>query len=160
MQKPELFHAMEKVLVLWSGKSRPSYQPVNDLAQPIEALGPHLAGTEFWKKWFEERFRQKFKPVFDKVEPEKSDEELHQFLRTDSFKGGDAVRGASVYASLRCNTCHGERIAATNRFFGPDLNGVTTRLSRTELADSSSILPARLTNVSNRFLSRSKIRSC
>jgi putative heme-binding domain-containing protein len=135
--------------VVWSGKPRPGYRASADLTQlPDEAT--RTKGIEYWKKWFEQRFHQKFVPVFEKAETEKSDEEVYKFLLADSFNGGDPARGARVYASLRCNTCHGDgaHTGATNRLFGPDLAGVVQRLSRAELADAL-VYPSR--QVAGRF---------
>jgi putative heme-binding domain-containing protein len=48
------------------------------------------------------------------------------------------LRGAAIYERLQCHTCHGGAATpnAESRIFGPDLTGVTRRLSRLELADA------------------------
>ena len=43
-----------------------------------------------------------------------------------------------MYEQLQCNTCHGGGVTPgrEGRLFGPDLSGVTRRLTRAELADA------------------------
>src|SRR5262249_37974878 len=41
-----------------------------------------------------------------------------------------------IYERLQCHTCHGGAANPESRIFGPDLAGVTRRLTRAELADS------------------------
>ena len=48
---------LEKVLVAWSGKKRTDYKPDAKVGEADKA--PVI---EFWKQWYEERFRAKFKP--------------------------------------------------------------------------------------------------
>jgi len=137
MQKPEVFYALEKVLMIWSGKSRTGFTAPNTLAK-LPDPETRQAGIDFWKNWFEQQFHQKFAPVFDKSPPEKSDEEIYKFLLNEPFQEGDAARGARVFASLRCNICHagGATNGIAKRLLGPDLHGVTKRLTRTELAEA------------------------
>ena len=52
------------------------------------------------------------------------------------MKGGDAGRGQKVYQAARCATCHGGAGGKEERIFGPDLAGVTRRLSREDLVDA------------------------
>ena len=54
------------------------------------------------------------------------------------FRRGDAGGGARVYERLQCNSCHGGGVTPgqEGRLFGPDLAGVTRRLSRQEFADA------------------------
>jgi putative heme-binding domain-containing protein len=137
IERPDLFHALDKVLVIWSGRPRPGFRAETDLKRrPDEAT--RTAVLAYWKQWFEQRFHQKFKPMSEKAEAGKSDEEIHQFLLGDSGTGGDPARGATIYESLQCNSCHagGVTPGREGRLFGPDLAGVTRRLSRAELADA------------------------
>ncbi|MCI0539164.1 MAG: c-type cytochrome, partial [Verrucomicrobiales bacterium] len=69
---------------------------------------------------------------------EKSDDDVHRFLLSDSFKDGNAANGAKLYEAVACNSCHGGGVTPgrEGRIFGPDLAGVTRRLSRAELADA------------------------
>ena len=48
------------------------------------------------------------------------------------------IRGAKVYEAAQCNSCHGGGVTPGREggTFGPDLSGVTRRLSRAELADA------------------------
>src|SRR5205823_3518489 len=68
---------------------------------------------------------------------ERSDAELHRVI-VASGAGGKSSRGAAIYERLQCHTCHGGAVSpkAESRLFGPDLVGVTRRLTRTELADA------------------------
>src|SRR5207253_10409076 len=54
------------------------------------------------------------------------------------FRRGDAGGGARVYERLQCNSCHGGGVTPgrEGRIFGPDLAGVTRRLSAKEFAES------------------------
>ena len=54
------------------------------------------------------------------------------------FRRGDAGGGARVYERLQCHSCHGGGVTPgqEGRLFGPDLAGVTRRLSRQEFADA------------------------
>jgi putative heme-binding domain-containing protein len=54
------------------------------------------------------------------------------------LRAGDAARGTKTYERLQCNGCHGGGVTPgqEGRLFGPDLAGVTRRLSRPELADA------------------------
>src|SRR6185503_8439807 len=69
---------------------------------------------------------------------ERSDEELHRLILSADLRVGDAARGAKIYERLQCNSCHGGGVTPgqEGRLFGPDLAGVTRRLSRQELADA------------------------
>jgi putative heme-binding domain-containing protein len=63
---------------------------------------------------------------------------------------GDARRGSKVYERLQCNSCHGGGVTPgqEGRLFGPDLAGITRRLSRAELADAM-VYPSK--QVADRF---------
>jgi len=81
--------------------------------------------------------------------PERSDAELHRVIMT-SASGGKASHGAALYEQLQCHTCHAGAAAAKgeSRLFGPELAGVTRRLTRSELADAL-IYPSK--QVADRF---------
>ena len=66
---------------------------------------------------------------------------------------GDAMRGVKVYERLQCNSCHGGGVTPgqEGRLFGPDLSGITRRLSRQELADAI-VYPSK--QVAERFQAR------
>lgn len=70
--------------------------------------------------------------------PERPDEEIHKAIVTASIDSGDAPRGRKLYERLQCNSCHagGQTPGQEGRLFGPDLTGVTARLTRPELADA------------------------
>ena len=61
-ERAEFLPPIEKILVIWSGKSRPGYKPGADLKRkPAEK--ERAEALEFWKGWFEERFKRKLKPA-------------------------------------------------------------------------------------------------
>jgi putative heme-binding domain-containing protein len=75
-------------------------------------------------------------PVSNK--PERPDPEIHRAVMNASLEAGDAMRGRKIYERLQCNSCHagGQTPGQEGRLFGPDLTGVTSRLTRAELADA------------------------
>jgi putative heme-binding domain-containing protein len=148
-ERRALFHPMEKVLVTLSGQVRPGFKPE---FEPGERLDETMRSTsiDFWRKWYEQRFEKPFAPRAVAVAVEKSDEEIHRFILSEASRGGRSVRGARVYETLQCNACHGGGASPgkEGRIFGPDLSGVTRRLSRGELADGL-VYPSR--QVAERF---------
>jgi hypothetical protein len=61
-ERPDLQPAIERVLVLWSGKARPGHKPDADLKRtPGEK--ERNATVEFWRNWFEQRFKRKLSPA-------------------------------------------------------------------------------------------------
>jgi putative heme-binding domain-containing protein len=69
---------------------------------------------------------------------ERMDAEIYNALLSAKIDAGDATRGRRIYESLQCNSCHagGKTPGQEGRLFGPDLSGVTSRLTRAELADA------------------------
>jgi putative heme-binding domain-containing protein len=137
VERPDLFAAMENVLVIWSQLPRPGFKPGADLRRrPDEAS--RAAALTYWKGWYSKKFGKPFEPVSEHSGKERTDEELHRFLLGTAARDGNARRGAAVYETLQCQTCHGGGAHPDNggRFFGPDLTGVTRRLSRPDLADA------------------------
>ncbi len=136
-ERTELFHALERVLVTWSGRQRDGFSPDANLSRRADDTTRKVAG-QFWQQWFEERFGRKLQMAANPPAAEKSDSELLVFLLGETVKGGHAGRGAKVYETLQCQTCHsgGVTPGREGRFFGPDLAGVTRRLTRPELADA------------------------
>lgn len=136
-ESPRLFHLMEKLLVTLSGKRRVDFRPDADLnRRPEEPL--RQAALGFWKTWYLDRFGRAFAPRTNPALPEKSDADLYRFLLGETVLGGSAERGGAIYERLQCHTCHGGGAAPgrEGRLFGPDLAGVTRRLTRTALADA------------------------
>jgi putative heme-binding domain-containing protein len=134
VSRRELYYSLEKLLVSATGRTPAEYNPNADLnRRPDEkAWG---AAVDFWKQWHQQQFGA---PVDLASTTEKSDDDLHRLLMTESFTAGNAVRGGRIYEALQCQTCHGGGVTPgrEGRIFGPDLAGVTRRLSRQELADS------------------------
>jgi hypothetical protein len=60
-ERAELLPAFEKVLVMWSGKSRPGFKPQAGLKRTPDDK-ERAAALEFWKSWFEGRFKSKSGP--------------------------------------------------------------------------------------------------
>ena len=61
-ERAELLPAIEKVLAMWSGKSRPGYKPQASLKRTPDDK-ERAAALEFWKSWFAERFKSKSAPA-------------------------------------------------------------------------------------------------
>jgi len=57
-ERGELLPAIEKILVMWSGKSRPGFKPQAGLKRAPDEK-ERTAALEFWKGWFEGRFKSK-----------------------------------------------------------------------------------------------------
>jgi putative heme-binding domain-containing protein len=136
IQRTDVMPALERVLMAWSNRQRPDFKPGSDPNRRLDDITRTNALT-FWKGWYKEQFRQDFIPPSETA-AERSDAEVHRFLLGDSLGGGNALRGAKVYEALQCQTCHsgGVTPGREGRFFGPDLAGVTRRLTRAELADA------------------------
>ncbi|HWP85959.1 MAG TPA: HEAT repeat domain-containing protein [Terriglobia bacterium] len=130
MRRPQLFRAYDQVLAVGAGLKR---EQGADRGRLDDAA--RQAGLQFWRDWFRQQFKREFQPVAES-EPGRSDEALHRFLLSDAVRGGDAQRGRRVYEKAQCHTCHGGAGETRAALFGPDLAGVTRRLSRAEVADS------------------------
>jgi len=59
-ERSDVMHAMERVLVIWTGKKRPGYQADIRLKDK-PADDARAAALAFWTTWYEERFRKKLK---------------------------------------------------------------------------------------------------
>jgi putative heme-binding domain-containing protein len=135
-QQRELFVACERALVAISGKRREGWRENADPRRGPEDP-ERREGLAFWKAWYRDQFGQEFRPTEAKA-PEWSNEELRKFVLSEGARGGRAERGRVVYAGL-CVRCHGgtdDAGAAGAVLFGPDLTGVTRRLTREEIADA------------------------
>jgi putative heme-binding domain-containing protein len=128
---------VERLLVTLTGRQRAGYRADVDLNRRPDESSRQAAVT-FWQGWYETQYGRAFVPKQSDSSREKSDEEVSRFIASAASRGGDARRGARHYETLQCHTCHGGGAAPgrEGRIFGPDLAGVTRRLSRTELAES------------------------
>ncbi len=130
-----LVRSCERLLVHLSGKKREDYTPEanpQDRAEFDEAT----AAIDFWRHWFAKEFGEEFEPLRDDLIVEKSNAEVRaQILATTN--GGSARRGQGIFTAL-CVKCHGGPSKGENKaaIFGPDLTGVTRRLSPEEFADA------------------------
>lgn len=124
-----LCKTVEPLLIQLSGEK---------LSPPPERLTDAIRATriQFWKSWYEQKFAKLL--IATAAADQKTDPELIDFLLSDRARGGDRVRGGTIYETLQCNTCHGGGITPgrEGRLFGPDLAGVTRRLSPREFAES------------------------
>ncbi|PYM13509.1 MAG: hypothetical protein DME18_08870 [Verrucomicrobia bacterium] len=148
-ERRSLFYSMDKALVALSGQLRPGFRPEPESGERPEELA-RGAAVDFWKQWYERHFQKKFVPTMSTAAAEKSDGGIHEFILSAESKGGRAVPGAKVYEAVQCNSCHGGGVTPgrEGRIFGPDLSGVTRRLSRAELADAM-VYPSK--QVADRF---------
>jgi putative heme-binding domain-containing protein len=121
------------------------------LFQPMAKLLSHLSGTNFPVKTVDgkvdsvarEQAVASWRALFgvSAAAPqlaERSDEEIYRLILKRELNAGHAARGGQIYERLQCHTCHGGGVnpGREGRIFGPDLAGVTRRLSRQEFADS------------------------
>jgi len=146
-QQRDVFTVCERALVAMSGKRREGYRDNTDPRRAPEDPERQNA-TTFWKAWYREQFSTEFKSLEARV-PEKSNAELRKFLLSEEVRGGKQDRGRPIYAAL-CARCHGgtDDVAAGTVLFGPDLTGVTRRMTREEIVDSI-VLPSKV--VAERF---------
>lgn len=61
-ERGDLLPAIEKILVMWSGKSRPGYKPQASLKRAPDDK-ERAAALQFWKSWFDGRFKSKAEPA-------------------------------------------------------------------------------------------------
>ena len=147
-ERRSLFFPVGGALAALSGQKPTGFKPEPDPGEHLEE-STRATAIDFWRRWYEQRFRRPFVAAGGAA-AERSDEEIHRFILGEGAKGGDATRGAAVYEALQCNACHGGGVTPgrEGRIFGPDLAGVTRRLSRLELADAV-VYPSR--QVADRF---------
>jgi putative heme-binding domain-containing protein len=150
-ERRSLFYPMDRALVALSGQNRPGHQPEPEPGQRLEE-STRSAAIAFWKDWYEGRFGKRFEASLV-AGLERSDEELHRMVLHAELRSGDTARGAKVYERLQCNSCHGGGVTPgqEGRLFGPDLAGITRRLSHQELADAI-VYPSK--QVAERFQAR------
>ena len=132
-----LFHPAERLLATLSGRQRPGFRAdIDPNRRPDEPL--RQAALTFWQGWYETQFGRPFVTNDSNQAREKSDEEVSRFIVSTASRGGQAGRGAQHYEALQCHTCHGGGTSPgrEGRIFGPDLAGVTRRLTRAELAEA------------------------
>ncbi len=131
-----LVTGLERMLVIVSGRERPGYQTDRDPNARVEE-SVRQAALQHWTHWYQAQFGEAHPLAGAATTKERTDEELRGWMLSEATRGGSARRGAAVYERLQCHTCHGGGAPGQEeRIFGPDLAGVTRRLSRTELADA------------------------
>ena len=136
-ERRSLFYVIDRTLVGLSGQNRPGHKPEPEPGERLEE-STRGAAIEFWKDWYERRFGKRFESSLAAGGRERSDEELHRIILGADLQTGNTARGAKVYERLQCNSCHGGGVTPgqEGRLFGPDLAGVTRRLSRPDLTDA------------------------
>ena len=87
-----------------------------------------------WAAWYKEEFGQALVLQQAGTVQFRDDAALHTVLM--QAKGGDAKLGMKVYEKVGCHACHGNLPGKQGRIFGPDLAGVTLRMTRQELVDA------------------------
>src|SRR6185503_9695852 len=95
-ERADLFHALERVLVTWSGRQREGFSASVSLSRRADDATRNAA-VQFWQQWFEERFGRKLQLAAGQPGAARSDAELLSFLMSETVKGGQAARGAQVY---------------------------------------------------------------
>lgn len=148
LDQRELFGVFERLLVALSGKRREGYREGGEARRtPSEA--EHREGLAFWKAWYGKEFGEEFRPPAGLAERERTNEEILKLVLSEEARGGRPERGRPIYSAL-CARCHGgtDDLPAGTVLFGPDLTGVTRRLTRAEIADSI-VLPSKV--VAERF---------
>ena len=119
------------------------WKPARDLgAYGVAPWGEVFKGEEkmeagiirkYWVGWFESEFGETVAPADASG---LSRNEIRQLLLSHSLTDGDSERGRSVYLKYQCHSCHQGVPEVPGRIFGPDLAGVTRRLTREQLADA------------------------
>ena len=94
----------------------------------------HTAVMQHWSAWYQEEFGQTLALQQAGTVQFRDDAVLHTVLL--QAKGGDAKLGMKVYQKVGCHACHGNLPGKKGRIFGPDLAGVTLRMTRQELVDA------------------------
>ena len=136
-ERRSLFYSVGNALAVLSAQKPPGFKPEPEPGEPLEE-STRSETVAFWKEWYERRFGKKFETSLPEGRRERNDEELHRMILSADFRRGDAGGGARVYERLQCHSCHGGGVTPgqEGRLFGPDLAGVTRRLSRQEFADA------------------------
>ena len=136
VERRSLFYAVGNALAVLSGQKPPGFKPEPEPGERLEET-TRTAAIDFWKRWYEQRFQKKFTPTPSPA-TERSDEAVHKLILSGESESGNPIRGAKVYEAAQCNSCHGGGVTPGREggTFGPDLSGVTRRLSRAELADA------------------------
>ena len=136
LDRRDLFRAGERLLVALCDVQRDGYRESADVRRSPEDKDRETGAT-FWKGWYLNQFGAEFESVTGESTVSRSNAELRRFLLSDEAAGGVSERGRTVYDNL-CSRCHGNSSGRSKEtvIFGPDLAGVTRRLSAEELVDS------------------------
>ena len=93
--------------------------------------------ADYWPQWFLTTYGEEIPSDPDQNEPANlSPDAIYQTLLTTPLDTGKPSEGRKVYLKLQCHTCHQGVPEVTGRIFGPDLAGVTRRLTRDQLVDA------------------------
>ena len=113
----------------WEGNANILKDTKEDVSRAERA-----AVMQYWVAWYKEEFGQELVLQQAGTIQFRDDAALHTVLM--QAKGGDAKLGMKVYEKVGCYACHGNLPQKKGRIFGPDLAGVTLRMTRQELVDA------------------------
>ena len=103
----------------------------------------------YWEKWYQDKFGEQIKANGrDLSQGTLSIDTVRTLLTDASLTRGNIENGQTVYLKSQCQSCHQGVQDVPGRIFGPDLSGVTRRLTREQLADAI-LSPSK--EVSDRF---------
>jgi putative heme-binding domain-containing protein len=113
-----------RLLEQWLGEA--PYGPDTPLAQQLAA----------WQNWYANTFPNELPAELPKEsQPNKwSFEELASYLESEDGKTGSPSRGAQVFQTAQCASCH--RFDGRGESAGPDLTTVARRFTRKEILES------------------------
>lgn len=154
--KPAVSESEARTVLTQLLTRRPLFRSLDALLSRLADEPPaRLAGNEqdrqreraqretFWIDWYQRRFGKPFdRRAAESAIREKPDEEVREVILGSAGQGGDWAIGREVYEKVQCQSCHGGIPGREGRMFGPDLAGVTGRLTRQQLAEAM-VYPSR-----------------
>ncbi len=91
----------------------------------------------YWTNWYQREFGEALETSGqDPNQDILTTDAARKLLTTASPANGNIKNGQSVYLKSQCQSCHQGVPGIPGRIFGPDLAGVTRRLTRNQLADA------------------------
>ncbi len=131
-------------------ESDPSWSPARDLgAEGVSPWGdvfddsttnPLEQGiiATYWSNWHAQHTDQALptETPTPATAPTLTAEQRRRILTETALDAGSSADGRTLYLQLQCHTCHQGVPEIPGQVFGPDLAGVTRRLTRDQLADA------------------------
>jgi putative heme-binding domain-containing protein len=97
----------------------------------------HQLISHYWHQWYVNEYGEAVPSELDQGSAETlSPDAINRILVDTPLGRGTPSEGRRIYLKLQCHTCHQGVPEVTGRIFGPDLAGVTRRLTRDQLADA------------------------